>query len=255
MSCGPAFNEFADFAVAHPEFDYGVHLVLTCDLPEQPWGTVSRAGVQTLVDDRGIFPEWPLPDLDVAEAEAELRAQIDKAIATGIQITHLDHHMWVMFDSVDLLRLYVTLGRDYRLPIRFSGIVPRQVRQRGSELVQRYLEEAGNLKFRGFPLLSFVESDNYSIKPAEKREYFIRHCRDLPTGICEYVVHCALPAGPVVPPDFAARQADTRFWASEEAAECLKQGSIQPTSWKALMGSGSLLAASRLVGAYSTRYT
>jgi hypothetical protein len=48
--------------------------------------------------------------------EAELRAQIEAALAAGIDVTHLDDHMGAVMVP-EFLDIYIRLGEDYRIPI------------------------------------------------------------------------------------------------------------------------------------------
>jgi len=103
VTCGsimvpcPWFREIADAAAADRTLDLGVHLTLTSEWPQYRWGplsTVSRAS--GLVDEQGYFPRNCLelrPRLDPEAAESEFRAQIDRALAAGVDVTHLDTHM------------------------------------------------------------------------------------------------------------------------------------------------------------------
>ncbi len=96
---GPWFREVADAAGAEPSLDVGVHLTLTSEWDACRWApisTVSRAS--GLIDGDGYF--WR--DLDSVRrhlvpeaAETELRAQVDRAIASGMRPTHIDAHMAV----------------------------------------------------------------------------------------------------------------------------------------------------------------
>ena len=48
--------------------------------------------------------------------ERELRAQVDRALAAGIDVTHLDAHMGSTL-APELCDVYLRLGRDYQLPV------------------------------------------------------------------------------------------------------------------------------------------
>ena len=50
--------------------------------------------------------------------EIELRAQIEAALAAGIDITHLDTHMGAAA-APEFVEIYLSLGREYRLPVLF----------------------------------------------------------------------------------------------------------------------------------------
>lgn len=118
----PWFEELAVFARTRPDVDLGIHLTLTCECPTYRWGPIlGAAAVPSLVRPDGSFPETErevLTQADPAEVDAELRAQIDRAIAVGIQPTHLDSHMGVVYGRPDLFEVYLGLSRHYRLPIQ-----------------------------------------------------------------------------------------------------------------------------------------
>src|SRR5712692_7901376 len=82
----PWFEEAADFARNHPGADLGVHLTLTSEWDRYKWGPVlGREAVPSVVDDRGyLWPDVPsvFTNDRIEEAEAELRAQIEKALAS-----------------------------------------------------------------------------------------------------------------------------------------------------------------------------
>jgi len=240
MTCCPAFDEFAEFALSHPQYDYGVHLTLTCDLKAPGWGPVlGNSEVPSLVASDGYLHSSThevarlasLPDV-----EAELRAQIRKAMNAGIRITHLDHHMWVLFARPDLLRLYVQLGKEFGLPIRLSREVPRRILSAyGEEVISTYLEQLKALEQAGSPLLDGIEADNYSIPPHEKRPYFLTNLRSLRPGLTEIVIHCASPDGSQIePPDAAARFADTATFSASEFQDELLRLRIDVLDWRDL---------------------
>ena len=103
VTCGsimvpcPWFREIANAAAEDRALDLGVHLTLTSEWPQYRWGplsTVSRAS--GLIDEHGYFPRNCLelrPRLNVQAAEIEFRAQIDRALEAGVDVTHLDTHM------------------------------------------------------------------------------------------------------------------------------------------------------------------
>ncbi|MHA1571116.1 MAG: ChbG/HpnK family deacetylase, partial [Alphaproteobacteria bacterium] len=83
----PWFHEIAEAVGDDNAFDLGVHLTLNAEMPHYKWGPLSAPPASAgLTDSYGYF--WPdvatLQRKAAPEAvEAELRAQIDKAIAVG----------------------------------------------------------------------------------------------------------------------------------------------------------------------------
>ncbi len=126
MAPCPWFWEAADLARRYPGLDLGVHLTLTSEWQHYRWrplSTVDRAS--GLVDEEGCF--WrTLPQvrrrLNVGAAEAELRAQIELTLAAGIDVTHLDAHMYLSLIP-ELKEACIRLGREYRLPL----LLPRRI--------------------------------------------------------------------------------------------------------------------------------
>src|SRR3954465_4180681 len=116
----PWVGEVAAYARAHPNADLGLHLTLTSEWQTYRWGSVeSKDKVQSLLDSAGTFPSETAPVTAKAksvEAERELRAQIERALALGIHPTHLDSHMGALFTSNDLIATYIKVAHHYRLP-------------------------------------------------------------------------------------------------------------------------------------------
>jgi predicted glycoside hydrolase/deacetylase ChbG (UPF0249 family) len=236
----PGFDEIADYAIAHPEKDFGVHLVLTAEKYDYRWGPVlGKENVPSLVDTDGSF--WRRAE-DVAqhakadEVERELRAQVRRAVDRGIPITHLDHHMWVMLLRPDLLKIYVQLGREFQIPIRLH-------RKFAPEFCGPQLQEAAvyeqaiePLVSAGAPMLDFIDGNNYGISSDGKRVYFIRLLRNLKPGFSEFVIHCsANRPGDLFPNGQSGRMADARVFTSPEIQDEIRRLGIQVATWKDLV--------------------
>jgi len=91
MVACPWFPEIAEYAKAHPEADFGLHLTLTSERVYYRWGPVApRDRVASLVDENGYFwHDWTAATrIEPKEVELELRAQIERAYAMGIRPTH-----------------------------------------------------------------------------------------------------------------------------------------------------------------------
>lgn len=96
MTSAPAYAEAVALAKDNPALGIGIHLTLVGSVPS----VLPKEQVTSLVDSNGLF----LPDYVAfakrfysgevvhKELEAELRAQIEKALAAGVNITHIDSH-------------------------------------------------------------------------------------------------------------------------------------------------------------------
>jgi predicted glycoside hydrolase/deacetylase ChbG (UPF0249 family) len=123
----PWYQEAVEILRDHPEAAVGVHLTLNAEWKGYRWGPAAgRTAVPTLVDSVGYF--FPSRALffahkpDVREVETELRAQIDRAIGSGLRIDYLDYHMGTAVDTPELRALVERLAREYHLGIsRYFG--------------------------------------------------------------------------------------------------------------------------------------
>jgi hopanoid biosynthesis associated protein HpnK len=95
MACGAAFEDAVERAKANPGLAVGCHLVLIGGLAIAP-----REEISSLVDQAGRLPETlsvfvarvSSGRVRAEEIEREMRAQIEKICAAGIEPTHLDTH-------------------------------------------------------------------------------------------------------------------------------------------------------------------
>jgi predicted glycoside hydrolase/deacetylase ChbG (UPF0249 family) len=108
-------------ASRHRGEDIGVHLTLNAEHDRYRWGPITHA--PSLLDGDGGFPRtvddlWDHADLD--EARRELRAQIERAILWGFDVTHLDSHLGALQLRPEFFDIYLDLAVEFRLPVRLS---------------------------------------------------------------------------------------------------------------------------------------
>ncbi len=102
--------------------DIGVHLTLNAEWDLYRWGPITVA--PSLLDGDGGFPRtqtdvWDHADID--EVRRELRAQIERAILWGFDVSHLDSHMGTLQLRPEFFDVYLELAVDFGLPLRLSG--------------------------------------------------------------------------------------------------------------------------------------
>src|ERR1700737_3274229 len=117
----PWFPEVARWAKAHPDADLGIHLALNSEWTTLRWGPVSaQPKGSSLLDPDGYLPlttEYVASHAKISDVETETHAQVDKAKAAGINLTHLDTHMGAIVTTPDLIKVYLGLGQAYKLPL------------------------------------------------------------------------------------------------------------------------------------------
>lgn len=111
-------------AMATPDDDIGVHLTLNAENASYRWGPITHA--PSLQSGEGGFPRT-LEDLwehaDHAEVLRELHAQIERAQAWGIDVTHLAPHLTAITLRPEFFDVYLELAVDFRLPIRLPSTI------------------------------------------------------------------------------------------------------------------------------------
>jgi chitin disaccharide deacetylase len=229
----PWFPEIADFAKAHPDIDFGLHLTLTSERVYYRWGPVaSKDKVASLIDENGYFRhDWTREThIDPKDAERELRAQIDRAQEMGIHPTHLDSHQYRLIDNGrELFEVFVRVAHAYKLPF----FVTRDW-------------------FAGNPYLESSLSSNDIVLdhtvtiapsvPAEKwAEFYKTALNNLQPGITEFVIHVAFADDEMKAATrerdtwgAAWRQRDFDFFTSEEFRRLLREQNINLVTWRQL---------------------
>jgi hypothetical protein len=188
-----------DAAARYRGEDVGVHLTLNAEHDHYRWGPITHA--PSLLDGDGGFPRtltdvWDHADLD--EVRRELRAQVERTILWGFDVSHLDSHMGSVQLRPEFFDVYLDLAVEFGLPVRLSGASTE--RTIGFPFRQLATEE-GVL----FP-------DNFVVvrSGVGSRRDIERAVMDLRPGVTEVYVHPAVdsPELRAATPDWAARVDD-----------------------------------------------
>ncbi|MDP0498929.1 MAG: ChbG/HpnK family deacetylase [Verrucomicrobiota bacterium JB022] len=153
----------------------GVHLTLTSEYAGYRWRSLT--GSASLSDTGGFLPATTalaLGQQKIEDIRAECHAQIDVALAWGVDVTHIDTHMDVLHASPELFTIYLDLAEQLKVPIR----LPLQ-----PAFPAREMAEA-----RG--ILS-VDHLIYTW-PRRTRDVILVECPVLPCGVTELFAHPVL---------------------------------------------------------------
>jgi hypothetical protein len=120
--------------------DVGVHLTLNSEYDLYRWGPITQA--PSLLDGDGGFPRtvedlWDHADVD--EVRRECRAQIERAILWGFDVSHLSSHLGALEYRPEFFDVALELAAEFRLPLRLPAAAAE--RQIGFPLRQRAAEE------------------------------------------------------------------------------------------------------------------
>jgi predicted glycoside hydrolase/deacetylase ChbG (UPF0249 family) len=227
----PWLTEVADYAKSHPDADLGLHLTLTSEWKTYRWGPVAPSDqVPSLFGPDGML--WADTALvsqhaRADEAERELRAQIERALAMGIHPTHLDTHMGSVLASPEIFAVYVKLAHEFHLPFL-------AVRIPGAEHLLSALSD------KDIVLDSLVMATP-TVHPDKWNEFYLTAIKELKPGLNEMIVHLghddselqAITAGH---PDYGSawRQRDYDFVTSPEFKKGLKENNVTLVGWRDL---------------------
>jgi hypothetical protein len=102
--------------------DIGVHLTLNCEHDLVRWGPITQA--PSLLDGDGGFPRTT-DDLaehaDIEEVQRECRAQIERAIYWGFDVSFLSSHLGAMERRPELFDVALELCVEFGLPLRLPS--------------------------------------------------------------------------------------------------------------------------------------
>jgi chitin disaccharide deacetylase len=126
MPC-PWVPEALQYWREHPDLDIGLHLTHTSEWGKYRWGPVaSRDLVPGLIDPAGYLwhdtdPDGVYAHATPEEARIEAKAQIEMALAAGVEPTHLDSHMGVLQYRDEYWEVLLDLAEEYDLPLRIPS--------------------------------------------------------------------------------------------------------------------------------------
>ncbi len=178
--------------------DVGVHLTLNAEHDLYRWGPLTYA--PSLLDGDGGFPRtredlWDHADVD--EVRRECRAQIERAIYWGFDVSHLDSHMSILELRPEFFDVYLELAVEFRLPIRL-----------GAAATERTV---------GFPFRSLAAEEGVvfpdhflAVRTIGSRRAIERALVDLAPGVTEVHVRPAIDTAELraLAPDWAGRVDD-----------------------------------------------
>jgi predicted glycoside hydrolase/deacetylase ChbG (UPF0249 family) len=178
--------------------DIGVRLTLNAEHDLYRWGPITNA--PSLLDGDGGFPRtvgdvWDHADLD--EVRRECRAQLERAVLWGFDISHLDAHLDALVLRPEFFDIYLELAVDFSLPLR---LLSAEAEPNVGFPVRQLAAEEGVLFADRFPTLPALES----------RQAFLDLVATLEPGLTELTLHPAIdtPELRAITTDWRQRVAD-----------------------------------------------
>jgi len=178
--------------------DVGVHLTLNCEYDLYRWGPITQA--PSLLDGDGGFPRtvedlWDHADVD--EVRRECRAQIERAILWGFDVSHLSSHLGALELRPEFFDVALDLAAEFELPLRLAAAST---------------ERGVGFPFRRLAAEEGVLSPDQLVRPRARgaRSALDRLLIDLEAGVTEIILRPAVDSGELraLCPDWAWRVDD-----------------------------------------------
>lgn len=237
----PAIARFCRERQNDPRIDIGVHLTLTSEWDHFRWRPISNVDPATgLLDEEGYFfrDNDPLQEgAELSAVQREVVAQINRALAAGIEVTHIDSHMASLFHA-KFLRIYLSLAKTYRIPalmLRPEALSSYADEFVDSRLFHPFMDQLHELQAEGYPLLDSIE-----MMPLDSAENRLEEAKErlerLPVGISYFIVHPAkdTPEVRAYAPDWAYRVADYELFKSDAWRKAIEDSGVKVIGWRAL---------------------
>lgn len=157
----PWFHDLAERVSGDDSFDVGVHLTLTSEHRGYRWSPLTRpTPAAGLVDDDGYMWRTVAEVRHHAEpdaVEAEWRAQIDRALSSGLAVSHLDAHMGAAL-APEWCDRYVAVAVEYGVPAlitsTLAGYGPNNHLEGATE--EQFASSVGAARDAGMPIFDAV---------------------------------------------------------------------------------------------------
>ena len=236
----PWFPAVAQMCRENPKIDMGVHATLNAEWESYRWGPVStRDQTSGLLDADGYFNQWHQAVYDNAQPEAvsvEVNAQIERALATGIDVTHVDSHMGTIMNPL-FIQSYIQAGASRLLP----NMLPR-LDSKGIDMMSVDEEE----RIANAPIMQQLETmgvpmvDGIFSMPLEHGDDHINIAKKLfgevPVGITHFILHPSIDTAELraIAPDWPARVANYNAFMSDELKKFIESEDIKLIGYRVL---------------------
>jgi predicted glycoside hydrolase/deacetylase ChbG (UPF0249 family) len=236
----PWFLKAAEYARAHPQADLGVHTTLTSEWKTYRWGPISTRDPQSgMIDEEGYFYHRSEPAREHGDPSfvlKEMEAQVERAIAMGIQPTHMDTHMGAVA-SPKFLREYLQVALKHRLPPMIFRMDEAGWRAAGLDAQTAAMAVAvtQQLEAIGMPILDHLTGLDLG-KPDGRLDLAKASFSALEPGITHFIIHPSKNYTELseITPDWRARVADYETFMMEELAQYIQSIGVKVIGYRQL---------------------
>ena len=236
------FEDFIEWAKAHPDIDVGLHLTLTSEWKSYRWPSVTPVEeVPGLIDPEGKL--WrSVPEVvqhaTPEEVAKEVRAQIDKSIAMGYRPDHIDTHMGTLYGHPEFAKAYLEIAMEYGIPANAIDM--------SDSLVVKHYKEAGypitDEMIRYMESYTLPKVDNFTSAPnaktyEDKVAAFKALIQSLRPGLTEIIFHPSVDTENLkgITNSWQQRVWESEMFADPELVKFFEDEGVIFTNWKEIM--------------------
>ena len=227
----PWFPAVVQMCKENPEIDMGVHATLNAEWESYRWGPVStREQASGLMDADGYFHQWHPGVYQNAKPEAvaaEVNAQIEKALAAGIDATHVDSHMGTIMNPL-FIQSYIDAAAKRLLPNLLTRVGSQGISLMGPAEQEKLAPLLQQMEAIGVPMVDAILG-----MPLEHGDDHLGVAKKLlgeaPAGITHFILHPSIDTAELraIAPDWPARVANYNAFMSAELKVFLEQEDIK----------------------------
>jgi hypothetical protein len=238
----PWFPATADVCRQNPTIDMGVHATLNCEYESYRWSTVSTRDPESgLLDPDGYLPQESediYNNAKPAAVAAEINAQVERALAAGIDVTHIDTHMGTVMHP-NFVQHYLMAGASRLIPNMLPRASARGFSMMGihEEALAVYTPILNQLESQGMVMLDGLFSMPLNNPSVEENITIAKKLLgDLPAGITHFLFHPSVdtPELRAITPDWQGRVANYNAFMSAELKDYIQNSGIHMIGYRAL---------------------
>ncbi len=191
------------------------------------------------MDTEGYFPrtvQEVQKNGDTSAAQVELLTQVERALAAGIDVTHIDTHMGAILDA-KYMPAYAMTALRFQLPLLAVRLDEIGWMKLGAdqETAKAAVQFTGQMEETGLAMHDGLFHTTLE-QPIGRIDEVKQILSNLPCGLSRLYIHPQMdtPEARAVSPDWAGRVADYQALMSEEIAELIHRLGIQLIGYRAL---------------------
>ena len=235
------FPAVAAFCREQPTVDLGVHLTLTSEWDTYRWGPISTGDTSSgMMDEEGYFyrtSDEAKEHGDPAAVQVEIETQIERALAAGVDVTHIDGHMGAILHP-KYLSFYLQAAAGRQIPAMFFRWGEARLRERVKDeaTIKMVLEMVKTLEAQEALLVDNLVGMPLHEVADDRIEQAKAKIAELPPGLTHFVMHPAkdTPELRAIAPDWRGRVGDYEAFCSEALGDFVRQEGIQVIGYRVL---------------------